>query len=367
MSIYIATNSHRPSSNRFMAPYDVPYDPATPSPLAVADTGLTDPFGRVIAYVRLSVTDRCDLRCAYCMPERMTFLPRADVLSLEELDRLATTFIDLGTRKLRLTGGEPLVRKGIIDLVRRLSRHLKTHALDELTLTTNGTRLTEFAEPLADAGVRRINVSLDTLDPAIFGRLTRGGDVTKVLDGLKAAKAAGLKVKINAVALRHDNLAEIPSLAAWAHAQGFDLTLIETMPVGEVEADRTDQFVSLREVRQSLAAIWTLTPEDYSSGGPARYVRVEETGRRIGFITPLSHTFCDTCNRVRVTCTGTMHTCLGHEDATDLRAPLRAHADDDAVVAAIRLGVASKPKAHDFRIAPGSAPAVGRHMSTTGG
>jgi cyclic pyranopterin phosphate synthase len=252
-----------------------------------------------------------------------------------------------------------------------LSRHLASGALEELTLTTNGTRLAEFAAELAAHGVRRINVSLDTLDPDRFARLTRGGDLAKVLNGLAAARAAGLAVKINTVALRQDNLAEIPELIGWAHGQGFDLTLIETMPLGEVEGDRSDQFVSLEEVRRHLAAVWTLEPlvedGDQSGAGPARYVRVAETGRRIGFITPLSHSFCDTCNRVRVTCTGTLHTCLGHDDATDLRAPLRASPTDEALIAAIRTGVALKPKAHDFRITPGAGPAVRRHMSTTGG
>jgi cyclic pyranopterin phosphate synthase len=331
---------------------------------------MVDSFARRINYVRVSVTDRCDLRCTYCMSEHMTFLPRAEVLTIEELDRLCSAFISLGVRKLRLTGGEPLMRKGLMALVAGLSRHLASGALEDLTLTTNGTRLTEFATELAAHGVRRINVSMDTLDPDRFARLTRGGDLAKVLRGLDAARAAGLTVKINTVALRQDNLAEIPDLIGWAHGQGFDLTLIETMPMGEVEGDRSDQFVSLAEVRQDLAAVWTLEPvvdNDRPGAGPARYVRVAETGRRIGFITPLSHSFCDTCNRVRVTCTGTLHTCLGQEDATDLRAPLRASPDDDALMAAIRTGVAFKPKAHDFRVAPGAGPAVRRHMSTTGG
>ncbi len=359
-----------------MTPYDVPFDLATlqSSTKAVrapvgarGDPVLVDAFGRAITYVRLSVTDRCDLRCAYCMPERMVFLPRAEVLTIEELDRLASIFIGLGTRKLRLTGGEPLVRKGLMDLVERLSRHLRTGALRELTLTTNGTRLADFAQDLARCGVERINVSLDSLDPATFRRLTRGGDLSRVMAGLDAAKAAGLRVKINTVALKQDNLTEIPALVAWAHAEGFDLTLIETMPMGEVEADRTDQFVSLKQVREDLSAIWALTPDIYASGGPARYVRVAETGRRIGFITPLSHGFCESCNRVRVTCTGTMHTCLGQDDATDLRDALRGDLDDGSVISAIRSGVKVKPRGHDFRIGRGEPPAVGRHMSTTGG
>jgi cyclic pyranopterin phosphate synthase len=272
-----------------------------------------------------------------------------------------------GTRKLRLTGGEPLHRKGLMTLVERLSRHLASGALDELTLTTNGTRLTEFAGELAAHGVRRINVSLDTLKPDLFARLTRGGDLSKVLAGLEAARAAGLKVKINTVALAHDNAAEIPDLIQWAHGHGMDLTLIETMPMGEVDADRSDQFLSLSEVRRELASYWTLTDIPLSTGGPARYVRVAETGGRLGFITPLSHNFCEACNRVRLTCTGTLHTCLGHEDATDLRAVIRAGGDDAALIAAIRAAVDAKPKGHDFHIGRGLKPAVARHMSTTGG
>lgn len=345
--------------SRVMSPYDAHRSDASRAPLA-------DPFGRVVRYLRLSVTDRCDLRCVYCMAEHMTFLPKAEVLSLEELDRIASAFIALGTRKLRLTGGEPLVRKGILTLVERLSRHLKSGDLEELTLTTNGTRLAEFAKDLAALGIRRVNVSLDSLDADTFRRLTRGGDLAKVLDGLAAARDAGLAVKVNAVALAEDNRAELAALLKWAHGEGFDLTLIETMPMGEVEADRTDQFVSLDEVLQDLAAVWTLTPVDHRTGGPARYMQVEETGRRLGLITPLSHNFCEACNRVRLTCTGTLHTCLGQEDATDLRAVLRAHPDDDApLYAAIREAVALKPKGHDFRI--GGAPSVARHMSTTGG
>jgi cyclic pyranopterin phosphate synthase len=328
---------------------------------------LFDPFGRTIRYLRVSVTDRCDLRCTYCMAEHMTFLPKAQVLSLEELDRLCTIFIGQGVRKLRLTGGEPLVRKGFMGLVERLSRHLKSGDLNELTLTTNGVALAAHAAGLAELGVRRVNVSMDTLDPAKFARLTRGGDLTKVLAGLEAAKAAGLKVKINAVALARDNRDELPDLMRFAHANGFDLVLIETMPMGEIDEDRTDQFVSLKDVRADLASVWTLVDLPDHTGGPARYARVEETGGRIGFITPLSHSFCDTCNRVRLTCTGTLHTCLGQEDATDLRGLLRAGPDDAPVIEAIRKAIALKPSAHDFRIGRGEAPAVRRHMSTTGG
>ena len=327
---------------------------------------MIDPFGRHITYLRVSVTDRCDLRCVYCMAEHMTFLPKAEVLTLEELDRIATAFVGLGTRKLRLTGGEPLVRKGMLDLVRGLSRHLSSGALDELTLTTNGTRLAEFAGELADAGVRRINVSLDTLKPDLFRTLTRGGDLSKVLAGIDAAQAAGLRVKINAVALKDDNAGEIPDLIAWAHGRGCDLTLIETMPMGEVDIDRTSEFVSLKDVRAELESFWTLEDLPLSTGGPARYVRVAETGGRLGFITPLSHNFCESCNRVRLTCTGTLHTCLGQEDATDLRAVMRSGATDAELSAVIRQAVLGKPKGHDFQIAR-ARPAVARHMSTTGG
>jgi len=339
-----------------------PYDDIA----AAATAPLIDGFGRTVTYLRLSVTDRCDLRCVYCMAEHMTFLPKVEVLTLEELDRIASAFVGLGTRKLRLTGGEPLVRKGMMDLVRSLSRHLRAGALDELTLTTNGTRLVEFAGELADAGVRRINVSMDTLNPELFRRLTRGGDLAKVQAGIAAAQAAGLAVKINAVALKDDNAAEIPDLIAWAHDRGCDLTLIETMPMGEVEADRTDQYLSLKDVRRELESFWTLEDLPFSTGGPARYVRVAETGGRLGLITPLSHNFCEACNRVRLTCTGTLHTCLGQEDATDLRAVLRSGASDAELASVIRGGIAGKPKGHDFEIAR-KAPAVARHMSTTGG
>jgi cyclic pyranopterin phosphate synthase len=340
-----------------------PYDAASPQ----GRTPLNDSFGRTVTYLRLSVTDRCDLRCVYCMAEHMTFLPKAEVLTLEELDRIATAFVGLGARKLRITGGEPLVRKGLMGLIEGLSRHLQSGALDELTLTTNGTRLTEFAGQLAAAGVKRINVSLDTLKPDLFRTLTRGGDVAKVLAGIEAAHAAGMRVKVNAVALKDDNAAEIPELIRWAHGRGLDMTLIETMPLGEVEADRTDQYLSLAAVRRELESFWTLTDLPLSTGGPARYVEVAETGGRLGFITPLSHNFCESCNRVRLTCTGTLHTCLGQEDASDLRAVLRAGGTDADLADAIRLAVDGKPKGHDFKIERASAPAVSRHMSTTGG
>ena len=327
---------------------------------------LIDGFGRTVTYLRVSVTDRCDLRCVYCMAEHMTFLPKAEVLSLEELDRISTAFVGLGVRKLRLTGGEPLERKGMMDLVRGLGRHLKTGALEELTLTTNGTRLTEFAGDLAAAGVRRINVSMDTLKPDLFRKLTRGGDLAKVQAGIAAAQAAGLAVKINAVALKDDNAVEIPDLIRWAHGAGHDLTLIETMPLGEIEADRTDQYLSLATVRRELESFWTLEDLPLSTGGPARYVRIAETGGRLGLITPLSHNFCEACNRVRLTCTGTLHSCLGQDDASDLRAVIRAGASDADLIEAIRNAVDAKPKGHDFQITR-RAPAVARHMSTTGG
>lgn len=342
-----------------MTPYDDAPTQARPA--------LIDGFGRTVTYLRVSVTDRCDLRCVYCMSEHMTFLPKAQVLTLDELDRIASTFISLGVRKLRLTGGEPLVRKGFMDLVAGLSRHLESGALDELTLTTNGTRLAEFAGDLARHGVRRINVSMDTLKPDLFRKLTRGGDIAKVIAGVDAAQAAGIAVKINAVALKDDNAAELPDLIAWAHARGADMTLIEAMPMGEIEVDRTDQFLSLKEVRRELESFWTLTDSDHVTGGPARYVRVAETGGRLGFITPLSHNFCEACNRVRLTCTGTLHTCLGREDASDLRAVLRAGGSDADLAAAIREAIGAKPQGHDFHIGRGEAPSVHRHMSTTGG
>jgi cyclic pyranopterin phosphate synthase len=333
----------------------------------VEAAGLMDLFARRVSYLRISVTDRCDLRCVYCMSEKMVFLPKAEVLSLEELDRLASLFVGLGVRKLRLTGGEPLVRKGFMTLVEGLSRHLATGDLEELTLTTNGTRLAQFAGDLAAHGVRRINVSLDTLKPDLFSRLTRGGRLDQVLAGLQAAREAGLSVKINTVALARDNAAEIPDLIQWAHGLGMDMTLIETMPMGEIDEDRTDQYLSLETVRRDLSSYWRLEDLPLSTGGPARYVRIAETGGRLGFITPLSHSFCEACNRVRLTCTGTLHTCLGQDDATDLRALMRDGATDQDLIDAVRSAVLGKPRGHDFRIAAGSAPAVARHMSTTGG
>jgi cyclic pyranopterin phosphate synthase len=329
---------------------------------------MTDPFGRTISFLRVSVTDRCDLRCFYCMSEDMTFLPKADLLTLEELDRLCSAFIAKGVRKLRLTGGEPLVRRNVMSLVRSLSRHLKTGALDELTLTTNGSQLARFADELRDCGVRRINISLDTLDAAKFRAITRWGDLDKVLAGLEAARAAGLAVKINAVALKGMNEEEIPSLMEWAHGKGMGLTLIEVMPMGDIGAGRIDQYVPLSLVRARLAKQYTLTDLDETTGGPARYARVNETGGKLGFITPMTHNFCESCNRVRITCTGTIHTCLGHEDASDLRKPLRASPDDGLLSAAIDRAISLKPKGHDFIIdRRHNGPSVNRHMSVTGG
>ncbi len=329
---------------------------------------LIDRFGRAITYLRVSVTDRCDFRCVYCMAEDMTFLPKKDVLSLEELDRLCSAFVARGVRKLRLTGGEPLVRRNVMSLVRALGRHLESGALDGLTLTTNGSQLARFAGALADAGVKRINVSVDTLDPAKFKDITRWGDLGKVMEGIAAARDAGLHVKINAVALKGVNEDEIDDLIRWTHGSGMDLTLIETMPLGEVDADRTDQYLPLSQVRARLERHWTLEDLPDSTGGPARYVRIAETGGRLGFITPLTHNFCEGCNRVRVTCTGTLYMCLGQEDAADLRAPLRASEGDDLIHAAIDEAIGRKPKGHDFVIdREHNRPAVSRHMSMTGG
>ena len=333
----------------------------------MAGSALIDPFGRAVTYLRVSVTDRCDFRCVYCMAEDMTFLPKKDVLSLEELDRLCSTFIARGVRKLRLTGGEPLVRKNIMGLVGSLSRHLGG-GLDELTLTTNGSQLARFADELAAHGVRRINVSVDTLDRDEFRTITRWGDLDKVLDGIRAAQAAGLEIKINAVALKGVNEHEIDDMVRWAHGEGMDLTLIETMPLGDIDGDRTDQYLPLSLVRARLEERWTLRDIPYETGGPARYVEIAETGGRLGFITPLTHNFCEGCNRVRVTCAGTLYMCLGQDDAADLRAPLRASEADDLLHAAIDEAIARKPRGHDFVIdRTRQKPAVSRHMSVTGG
>ncbi len=330
---------------------------------------LIDPFARPISYLRVSVTDRCDLRCVYCMSEDMTFLPKKEVLSLEELDRLCRAFVRLGVRKLRLTGGEPLVRRNIIWLVRRLGELTRSGELDELTLTTNATQLAKHAGDLSEAGVRRINVSLDTLDPAKFQSITRWGKLDKVMTGLAAAKEAELEVKINMVALKGINDDEFDAMIAWCGELGFDLTIIEVMPMGEIGEMRLDQYLPLSMVRAKIAENWTLRDIDYTSGGPARYMEIAETGRRLGLITPLTHNFCESCNRVRLTCTGTLYMCLGQADAADLRAPLRAdESSDELVIGAIREAIARKPKGHDFVMDRRRfRPAVSRHMSVTGG
>ena len=329
---------------------------------------LVDPFGRAITYLRVSVTDRCDFRCVYCMAENMTFLPKADLLTLEELDRLCSAFVAKGVRKLRLTGGEPLVRRGIMNLVTSLSRHLATGALDELTITTNGSQLAKYADMLAGLGVARINVSLDTLDPDRFRAITRWGELDQVLGGIAAARRAGLAVKINAVALKGVNEDEIATMVEWAHSEGMDFTVIEVMPLGDVGEGRLDQYLPLSMVRARLAERFTLDDIDYRTGAPARYVRVAETGGRLGFITPLTHNFCESCNRVRLTCTGTLYMCLGQADAADLRAPLRTSEGNDLVYAAIDEAIARKPKGHDFIIdRRHKRPALARHMNVTGG
>jgi cyclic pyranopterin phosphate synthase len=329
---------------------------------------LIDPFARAITYLRVSVTDRCDFRCVYCMSENMSFLPKADLLSLEELDRLCSAFVAKGVRKLRLTGGEPLVRRGIMTLFSSLSRHLGSGALDELTLTTNGSQLGKYVAELKSCGVERINVSLDTLDPDKFRAITRWGDLKQVLAGIDAAQAVGLKVKINAVALKGVNEDELPDLVAWAHGRGMDITIIEVMPLGDIGDDRLGQYLPLSIVRSRLAARFSMEDIDHQTGGPARYVRVMETGGRLGFITPMTHNFCESCNRVRITCTGTLYMCLGQEDAADLRAPLRASESNEPVYTAIDEAITRKPKGHDFIIdRRHQRPALSRHMSVTGG
>ena len=329
---------------------------------------LIDPFGRHVTYLRVSVTDRCDFRCVYCMAENMTFLPKKDLLTLEELDRLCTAFIEKGVRKIRLTGGEPLVRRGIMTLVESLSRHLRSGALEELTFTTNGSQLGRYADELHGHGVRRINVSVDTLDEAKFKAITRWGELAKVRAGIEAAQRAGLKIKINMVALKGVNEDEIPEMLRWAHGEGMDLTLIETMPLGEIDGDRTEQYLPLSLVRARLLDEFTLADIPWRTGGPARYVEVKETGGRLGFITPLTHNFCESCNRVRLTCTGTLYMCLGQEDAADLRGPLRGSEANHLLNAAIDEAISRKPKGHDFVIdRRHNRPALSRHMSVTGG
>jgi GTP 3',8-cyclase len=342
-------------------PIVMPAGPAAAAPLV-------DPFGRAISYLRVSVTDRCDFRCVYCMSEDMAFLPKRDLLTLEELDRLCTVFVEKGVRKLRITGGEPLVRRDIMSLFRSLSRHLGSGSLEELTLTTNGSQLARYADELAGYGVKRVNVSLDTLDAGRFRQITRWGDLAKVQSGLDAAQKAGLAVKINAVALKGVNEDEIETLVEWAHGRSMDLTLIEVMPLGDIEPQRIDQFLPLSLVRARLAERYTLDELDDRTGGPARYVRVRETGGRLGFITPMTHNFCESCNRVRLTCTGTLFMCLGQEDAADLRTPLRLSEGNERVEQAIEEAIARKPRGHDFVIdRRRNRPAVGRHMSVTGG
>jgi cyclic pyranopterin phosphate synthase len=330
-------------------------------------TPLRDSFRRAITYLRVSVTDRCDLRCVYCMPERMQFLPKAEVLTLEELDRLCTLFISRGVRKLRLTGGEPLVRRGITDFIAGLGRHLRSGALDELTLTTNGVTLAPYAEALYAAGIRRINISVDSLNRETFARIARRDKLHDVLNGIEAARGAGLAVKINTVALAQDNARELPQIIQWAHELGMDITLIEAMPMGEIDAERASQFLSLRDVRAELESYWTLIDTPERTGGPARYARIAETGGRIGFITPLSHNFCEACNRVRLTCTGILYTCLGREESTDFRPLLRGACSDDALHGAIDAAIAAKPKGHDFAVERLNTPASPRRMSVTGG
>jgi cyclic pyranopterin phosphate synthase len=329
---------------------------------------MIDPFGRSITYLRVSVTDRCDLRCVYCMAEDMTFLPKRDLLTLEELDRICAAFIRLGTNKIRITGGEPLVRRNVLTLFRSLGARLGEGGLSELVVTTNGTQLAKMAEGLYAAGVRRINVSLDTLDPDKFNQITRWGKLGPTLDGIFAAKAAGMAIKINTVAMKGVNEDEFDGLVAWCGDHGFDLCLIETMPMGDISGDRTEQYLPLSIVRARLRRRWTLDETDYRTGGPARYFNVTETGHRVGFITPMTHNFCESCNRVRLTCTGTLYMCLGQNDDADLRSVLRSGASDAQLEDAIREAISRKPKGHDFIIdRRHDRPAVARHMSVTGG
>ena len=340
-----------------------------PPPVSAAvRVPLVDPFGRDVSYLRVSVTDRCDFRCTYCMSEHMTFLPKRDLLTLEELDRLCSLFVTRGVKKLRITGGEPLVRRDIMSFFRGMGRHLESGALEELTLTTNASQLKRFAGDLYAAGVRRINVSLDTLDADKFRAITRWGDLSQVLEGVDAAQAAGLAVKINTVALKGFNDAEAESLIRWAHGRGMDITFIEVMPLGEISEHRVDQYLPISVLRAQLAEAFTFEDSDYRTGGPARYARIRQTGGRIGFITPMTHNFCESCNRVRLTCTGTLFMCLGRDDAADLRKPLRSSEGDEAVLRAIDEAISRKPKGHDFVIDRTTRlPAVSRHMSVTGG
>lgn len=329
---------------------------------------MLDPFGRTITYLRVSVTDKCDFRCQYCMSEDMQFLPRDEVLSLEELDRICSAFINRGVKKIRITGGEPLVRNGIMSLFENLSRHLDSGALNELTLTSNGTQLPKYAKQLVDYGVKRINISLDTLDPVKFSDITRFGVIEKVMDGIKAAQDAGLKIKINTVALKNFNDTEFDRLIAWCGEEKLDLTLIETMPLGEIGGDRSDQYLPLMEVRKDLEKRWTLTDSNHNTGGPSKYVNVAETGQRVGFITPLTEHFCETCNRVRLTCTGRLYMCLGQDDHVDLRAPVRQSESDAPLLEVIDKAIGRKPQGHEFVIDDSHKdPALARHMNVTGG
>ena len=338
------------------------------APAMNSSSSLVDPFGRSISYLRVSVTDRCDFRCVYCMSENMTFLPKQEILTLEELDRLCSAFVRRGVKKLRLTGGEPLVRRDILKLIESLSRHLASGALEELTITTNGSQLAKYAADLARLGVKRINVSLDTLNEAKFHEITRWGHLPKVMEGIDAAQKAGLAIKINMVALKDVNEHEIGPMLEWCHSRGMDLTLIETMPLGDIDGDRTEQYLPLSVVRANLMDRYALEDIAHRTGGPARYMRVKETGGRIGFITPMTHNFCESCNRVRLTCTGTLYMCLGQEDAADLRSVLRASPEDALLDAAIDEAILRKPKGHDFVIdRRHNKPAVSRHMSVTGG
>ncbi len=329
---------------------------------------MTDPFGRTIDYLRVSVTDRCDFRCQYCMAEDMTFLPKRELLTLEELDRVCSAFIHKGVKRLRLTGGEPLVRRGIMGFIRTLARHLDSGLLDEITITTNGSQLAKHASELAECGVKRINVSLDTLDAEKFATVTRRGRLAQVMEGIEAAQKANIAIKLNMVALKGFNEHEIEPMLRWSHGQGIDLTLIETMPMGEIDGDRNEQYLPVAKIRESLSGHLTLNDIPYKTGGPASYVEVAETGGRLGFITPLSHNFCESCNRVRLTCTGTLYMCLGQDDAADLRAPLRASEGGELLNATINEAISRKPRGHDFIIDRNNkAPAVSRHMSLTGG
>ena len=328
---------------------------------------LIDPFQRKVNYLRVSVTDRCDFRCQYCMAENMTFLPRKDLLTLDEIERICSTFINLGTEKIRITGGEPLVRKNVMNLFENLGRFLSTGKLKELTLTTNGSQLSKYAKDLYSYGVRRVNVSVDTLDEDLFSKLTRRGNLKQVLKGIEEAKKAGLKIKINTVALKKTNEFELVNILKWAHTNDYDMTIIETMPLGEIEYDRTDQFLSLSKVRENISKYFELRKSNHYTGGPSRYYEVVETGKRIGFITPLTHNFCELCNRVRLTCTGKLYMCLGQEDSADFTEAVRSENWEHELVSSIKEAISRKPKGHDFIIKRKHAPAVNRHMSVTGG